>query len=241
MVYAMKKLSYRILIITIFAIAMALLESAVVIYLRQIMYPEGFHFPLAPVHTDIALTEILREAATMIMLVCIGLIAGRTASQRFAWFIFSFAIWDIFYYVFLWRLIGWPESLMTWDILFLIPATWTGPVISPLILAIIMILFAIIILVYAEKGKDTHIRRLEWSGLSFGAFVVVLGFTTDYMRYILKEFSFGQMLEIKNPDIRQYAESYVPDTFPWLIFAIGTFIIAASVLTYFLRLKRSDD
>ncbi len=235
----MKKLYYRILVVTIFAIAMALLESAVVIYLREIMYPEGFHFPLAPVNPDIALTEILREFATLIMLVCIGLLAGRTGSQRFAWFLYGFAIWDIFYYIFLWTLIGWPESLMTWDILFLIPATWTGPVITPIILTIIMIFFALIILVYAEQGKDTRIRRMEWYGLSFGAIIVVAGFITDYMRHMLKAFSFREMLQISNPAIRHHAESYVPLSFPWLVFAIGTFLISASVYLYFVRLKRA--
>jgi hypothetical protein len=237
----MKKLYHGILVVTVFAIAMAFLESAVVIYLREIMYPEGFQFPLAPVQSDLALTEILREAATLIMLLCIGFLAAKTASQRFAWFLYSFAIWDIFYYVFLWALIGWPETLLTWDILFLIPATWTGPVITPLILTLLMIFFAVIILVFAEKGQDPRIRRVEWLGLVSGALVVVVGFMTDYFRHMLKKFSFGKMLKISNPEVRHHAEDYVPVSFPWLVFVVGTLMITASVMTYFLRLSRENN
>ena len=109
------------IIVTILSIAMGFLECAVVIYMREILYPGGFEFPLAAIEGDLALTEILREAATMVMLLAIGLMAGRNRSERFAWFLYSFAVWDIFYYVFLKILIGWPSSLLTWDILFLIP------------------------------------------------------------------------------------------------------------------------
>src|SRR4030043_48057 len=126
--------------LTVFSIAMAYLESAVVVYLRAIMYPEGFDFPLAPMQPGIAVTEIFREAATIIMLLGAGYLGGRYLTQRFAWFIYCFAIWDIFYYVFLKMLDHWPASLMTWDILFLIPTTWTGPVLTPLIVSLTMLL-----------------------------------------------------------------------------------------------------
>ena len=95
----------QIIIITAFAIAMGLLESAVVIYLRHLFYPGGFEFPLSPIPVNIAVTEVLREAATLVMLVSIGMLAGRSFSTGFAWFIYSFAVWDIFFYVFL-RLLG---------------------------------------------------------------------------------------------------------------------------------------
>ena len=80
---------------------MGFLESAVVVYLREILYPEGFAFPLSPIPVSLAVTELLREVATLIMLVTIGIIAAKRFSTGFAWFIYSFAIWDIFYYVFL--------------------------------------------------------------------------------------------------------------------------------------------
>ena len=184
----MRHLFHKFIIITIFAIAMALLESAVVIYLREIMYPEGFGFPLAPILPHLALTEILREAATLVMLICIGLLAARSFSQRFAWFVYSFAIWDIFYYVFLWLLLGWPESIMTWDILFLIPAPWTGPVITPLMITLLMLLLSLSILVNGGRGKDTRMESLEWGVLIIGSLIVITSFVWDYMRHMLEHF-----------------------------------------------------
>ena len=61
------------------------------------------------------------------MLLAVAYIAGGNGPQRFGYFLLSFGIWDVFYYVFLKVLIGWPESLLTWDVLFLIPLTWVGP------------------------------------------------------------------------------------------------------------------
>ena len=234
----MKNLYRKILIVTLFAIAMGLLESAVVIYLREIMYPEGFNFPLRPVHPNLALTEILREAATMVMLICIGLLAGKTFSVRFAWFMYSFAIWDIFYYVFLRLLIGWPESLMTWDVLFLIPATWTGPVLCPLILTGIMILFSGIIILYAERNIPTKISAIEWTGLCLGSCILITAFISDYMKHMLSEFKLAELMKPGNPDILTHAESYLPANFPWPLFLVGVAILLASVAHYGWRIRQ---
>jgi hypothetical protein len=72
------------------------------------LYPGGFSFPLSPIPERLAITELLRELATLVMLAGVGVVAGRNFPERFAWFIFSFGVWDIFYYVFLKLLIGWP-------------------------------------------------------------------------------------------------------------------------------------
>jgi hypothetical protein len=77
---------------------MGMVESAVVIYLRELYYPGGFKFPVQPTSTTVAITEVIREIATMIMLLAIGMLAGKSKTGRFAWFIYSFAIWDISYY-----------------------------------------------------------------------------------------------------------------------------------------------
>ena len=121
--------------LTLFSIAMGFLESAVVQYLREISYPGGFEFPLVPIDNRLAVTEVIRESATIMMLIAVSCLSGRTLSERFAWFLYCFAVWDIFYYIFLKFLIGWPASFMTWDVLFLIPAPWVGPVIAPVIVS----------------------------------------------------------------------------------------------------------
>src|SRR5579859_4688314 len=148
----MKSLHTRMIWLTLFSIAMGFLETAVVVYLRKIYYPHGFQFPLTPVDPDIGLVEFLREAATIIMLVGIGIIAGKNTSQKFAIFLYCFAVWDIFYYVFLKLLLGWPESLFTWDILFLIPVPWVGPVLAPSIVALTMIAFALVTIRAVDRG-----------------------------------------------------------------------------------------
>ena len=107
--------------VSVFGIAFGLVESAVVVYIREMYYPEGFNFPLKAISSRVITTELWREAATILMLIAIGVLAGKNAVQRFAYFLISFAVWDIFYYVFLKLFISWPESFLTWDILFLIP------------------------------------------------------------------------------------------------------------------------
>ncbi len=139
--------------VTLFSIAMGFLESAVVIYLRELYYPHGFTFPLTPMPNKISVVEIWREAATVVMLLAVGVLAGRNRAERLAWFIIAFATWDIFYYIFLYIFVGWPQSLFTWDILFLIPVPWVGPVITPVIIAITMILYGLSVVYYSSRGK----------------------------------------------------------------------------------------
>ena len=81
--------------LAIFSIAMGYMESAVVIYLRKIYYPDGFQFPLTPLDAGIGLVELLREVATIIMLFGIATLSAKNTSLKFANFIFCFAIWDL--------------------------------------------------------------------------------------------------------------------------------------------------
>jgi len=226
------KLHKLLIVVTAFAIAMGFLESAVVVYLREILYPGGFDFPLSPIPLDLALTEFFREAATLIMLVAVGILAGRRFSTGFAWFIYTFAIWDIFYYVFLWLLVGWPRSLMTWDVLFLIPTTWTGPVLSPVLVSLTMILLALVILLKAEGGKASRIPGKVWAGLILGSLILIFGFILDYSQHMLTHLSFLEMMKVKNPEVLEVATSYIPRRFPWGIFAAGELVILGSVVLY---------
>jgi hypothetical protein len=230
------KLNKLLIVVTAFAIAMGFLESSVVVYLREILYPGGFDFPLSPIPLDLALTELFREAATLIMLVAVGILAGRRFSTGFAWFIYTFAIWDIFYYVFLWLLVGWPRSLMTWDVLFLIPTTWTGPVLSPVLVSLTMILLALVILLKAEGGKESRIPGKIWTGLILGSVILIFGFILDYSQHMLTHFSLLEMMKLKNPEVLEVATSYIPRRFPWGIFAAGELVILGSVVLYH-RLK----
>lgn len=209
---------------SIFAVAMAFLESAVVVYLRKIYYPNGFQFPLVALDVPIAVTEIFREAATVVMLVAIGILTGRSRYEKFAFFLLCFAIWDIFYYVFLWLLLGWPESLLTWDILFLIPVMWIGPVVAPVILSLTMIGLATVILKYEIE----KIHTLEWALLVVGSVVVMVSFTMDYTTVVVHEGGWSSLFstDAVSTSIR---ERYIPRTFPWWFFWIGEGVVVVSV------------
>ncbi len=225
----------KLLTITAFAIAMGFLEAAVVVYMREILYPGGFSFPLSPIPVGLALTELFREVATLVMLVSIGILAARKFSTGLAWFIYSFAIWDIFYYVFLTVILDWPESLMAWDVLFLIPTTWTGPVLTPVLVSLSMILFAGFILYRDERGMESRIPGKIWAGLIAGSLVLILSWILDYSRHMLAHFSVGEMLELKNPEVLRLATTYEPANFPWWLFGLGEVLILASMAWYYKR------
>lgn len=226
--------------ITIFAIAMGYLESAVVVYLRELYYPEGFDFPLKPIGQNIGITEILREAATLIMLICAGIFAGRTKTEKFGFFIYCFAIWDIFYYVFLKLILGWPVSLVTWDILFLIPTTWVGPVLGPVINSITMILLAFLISYFTNFNKSVKIDRTEWILFILGSLIIIISYTEDYVSFMLNEFTLIEIFGSTNINIlNEYATHYQPISFAWWIFIIGEVIILAGILSFFTRNKKA--
>ncbi|MCF8223774.1 MAG: hypothetical protein K9J25_11560 [Bacteroidales bacterium] len=231
-------LKNKLLLISLFAIAMAFLESSVVVYLRELLYPEGFSFPLKRLAGGLALTEILRELATLVMLITVSLLAGRKFSVSFAWFLYSFAIWDIFYYAFLKALLDWPASLLEWDILFLIPLTWTGPVLSPLIVCVLMIVLAGVIIYFSQKGIPTKIKLREWLILIAGALVVILSFTWDYSGYILREYSLAEIWNIPvSSSLLDYATAYIPGQFNWWLFSSGSVVILSAITLLWYRLK----
>ena len=129
----------RWLVVALFAVAMAYLEAAVVLDLRTIHGQLDPYQPGAtPLPMHLAKAEVAREAATMVMLATVGWLAGWCFRSRFGFWLIAFGLWDIFYYVFLVPLTGWPKSLLDWDILFLIPLPWWGPVIAPCLIASLM-------------------------------------------------------------------------------------------------------
>lgn len=224
--------------ITLFAIAMGYMESAVVVYLRELYYPDGFNFPLKPIGQTIGITEILREAATLIMLITAGILTGRTKTEKFGFFIYCFAIWDIFYYIFLKLLLGWPESLMTWDILFLIPTTWVGPVIGPVINSLTMILLAILISHFTNLRIKTKISMKEWLLFITGSVVIIISYVEDYLDFMLDKFSFIELFETaKINQLTEYASNYQPVSFSWWIFICGEIIFLVAIFLFLARNK----
>ena len=226
----------KYLAVGIYAIAMAMVEAAVVVYMRALYYPEGFLFPLNMIEGRIALTEVFREAATVVMLITVALLAARKGIERFAWFIYAFAIWDIFYYVFLYLLLGWPESLLTWDILFLIPVTWTGPVVAPVINSLTMILLTIVILRNSSQDKTFRVKFRDWILLIAGSLVTIFAYTEDYSRFMLKRFSPADLLSVPpSKELMDHALTFIPVRFDWALFGIAEIMFLVAI---FLILKK---
>jgi len=176
--------------VVVFAIAFAWVESAVVVYLREIYFDGGFRFPLVvkweggKIIDPLVRIEFSREIATIIMLVAVGWVAGRNRFQKFCFFIIAFGIWDIFYYIWLYVMVSWPETLMTWDLLFYVPLPWVGPVITPLLLALAMVVGGSLIIYYDEKGYDIRLRWYDIAvELSCGLLMIV-AFCWDWKNII---------------------------------------------------------
>jgi hypothetical protein len=204
----------RAIWLIIYAVAMAYVESAVVVYLRTIYYPQGFAFPLAPMPSDMLAVEIGREAATLVMLLAVAVLAGAERWDRFLLFCVAFGVWDLFYYVWLWVLVRWPPSLLTWDVLFLIPVPWIGPVLAPAVVSVVLVVGGLLLLRRRARG-ESRIFPLAWGILALaGAVLVLASFTLDF-QIALRQIE--------------------PPPFRWGLFGAG---IALSVAALVLALRR---
>ena len=163
----------QLLISGLFAIAFSFIEASVVIYLRAItgfltgsglsevtnLSSSFYHEAriVADFPPSLLKVEILREAATILMLGCIASLTVRGLKERSAVFLWVFAIWDIFYYLSLRLTVGWPSSLKTPDVLFLIPVPWISQVWFPLIVSALTVLSIMAVRTGPEKNTDYHL------------------------------------------------------------------------------------
>lgn len=153
----MRDLLNRLGIVSLYAIGMAWVESAVVVYLRlMIGRVDPYQANPLPISAGLGWIEVGREAATLLMLGTVGWLAGRTWRSRAGYALLAFGVWDIFYYIFLVPMNGWPQSLLDWDVLFLIPLPWWGPVLAPVLISILLILGGTL-----AAGRD-HFQKTAW-------------------------------------------------------------------------------
>ena len=210
--------------VVIFAIAFAWVESAVVVYLREKYFDGGFSFPLIVkwengkhVIDPLVRIELGREIATITMLAAVGWIAGKNRFQRFCFFMIAFGIWDIFYYIWLYVMVGWPESIMTWDLLFYVPLPWVGPVITPLLIAFAMAAAGTLIIYYDTKGYDVRWRWYDMAVELSCGLVMIVAFCWDWRN----------ILQLPGDSER----TGIPNPFAWwlylpaLLFAIVWFVV----------------
>ena len=243
----------RLAYVAAFAVTMAYFEAAVVVYLRAIAYPEGFAFPLAGIDPFIAATEVGREAASLLMILAMAFLAGRGRAQRLAVFLIVFGIWDIFYYLFLKLLLGWPASLLTWDVLFLIPVVWAAPVIAPAATAALMILLGTAILradrrmvnagadaVLPEEAIRRHGFRLthrEVLMMAGAGLLLFASFIGDFLTFALPQLGKTAGLEGVLSKLSALGMQYEPAGFPWAVYGAGMALLAGCIVSVLRRVR----
>jgi hypothetical protein len=165
--------------VAVYALAMAYVEAAVVVYLRRVFGVVDLMRDTAIYDPLISAIEVGREAATLLMILAVGCVAGRSRQGRIGFALFAFGAWDIFYYVWLKLLLGWPESLLTQDVLFLIPLPWWGPVIAPVLIALLLLGLGAVFVVRDDEGWTMRFGGLGWGALIAGVLLVLYAFMAD--------------------------------------------------------------
>jgi hypothetical protein len=197
-----------------FAIAMAWVEAASVFYIRALVDRiEPYQADPLPIHGVLGNVELWREAATLVMIATLGVLAGRTWRRRAGYAALAFGVWDIFYYVFLRLISGWPRTLLDWDILFLLPVPWWGPVLAPVSIALVMILWGTL----ATQSRD-GVRDPRWAS-TLGWVGIVLA---------LALFMIDAWLAL--PHGREAVLQVLPTTFNWLLFWVALLLMALPAL-----------
>jgi len=226
----------KLIWVGVFAVAMAFVEAMIVYYLRKLYYPNNILFPLnTGMPSEVLALEWVREACTIIMLLGIAVLAGKKFQEKFAYFIYSFAVWDIFYYIWLKVSLNWPASLMDWDVLFLIPVTWVSPVLAPVLVSLTMIALAILILKFPKE----KINRREWTLLIFACFLVYLSFIWDYSQLILKKGFLAKFAELAiDPALITEVAQYTPTFYHWELLLFGEFMAILALYLFYNRAKK---
>ena len=203
--------------VVIFAIAMAWVESAVVFNLRSMIdriepyQPEPF-----PIIGGFASVELPREFATLVMLFAAGFLAGRTWRARIGYAVIAFGVWDIFYYVFLKMICGWPHSLLDWDILFLLPLPWWGPVLAPVLISLLMILWGTFATQFERTTPPALSNWRAWI-LNFAGVALAL--------YVFMADSIAAAHHGMDA-----IRTVLPDKFNWPLFCVALALMSAPVM-----------
>ena len=218
----------RWLTVALFAIAMAWVESAVVFYLRTMINRiEPYQPTPLPVAGGIRFAEAVRELATLVMLLTVGCLAGRNARTRFAYTLIAFGVWDIFYYIFLKLLTPWPRSLLDWDILFLVPLPWWGPVLAPVCIALLMICWGTLVTQFEREGRSIRSNWKAWSVNLIGVAMALYVFMEDAIPVAGRG--------------TQALRELLPAQFNWPLFCVALLLMSAPFLDVCRQLRRRRD
>jgi hypothetical protein len=187
---------------------MAWVESAVVHYLRTtIDRVQPYQPNPLPAAFNYGSIELVREAATLLMLLLVGWLAGKNQRTRFGYSLLAFGVWDIGYYGFLFWMNGWPGSLADWDILFLLPLPWWGPVWAPVVISLLMIATGTLLTQSNRSLGVKRPQRIAW-GLAFsGALLALYTFMAEAIQHL--------------PQGEAAIRNLLPSTFHWPLFVVS--------------------
>jgi hypothetical protein len=203
-------------IVVAFAVAMAWMEAATVFYIRTLVgRVEPYQAQPLPLHGALGNVEIWREGATLVLLAAVGWLAGRTWRQRAGYAAIAFGIWDVVYYVFLRLISGWPHTLFDWDILFLLPLPWWGPVLAPVIIAVLMIVWGTLVTRVEDRFADDRNAPWIWVPGAIGVVLALGVFMNDALRAL--------------PDGRAAVLQVLPAAFNWPLFSTALVMMATPV------------
>ena len=207
----------RWFVVALYAVAMAWVEAAAVYYLRSLIGRiEPYQPDPLPEAGGFGEAELVRELATMVMLLSVGWLAGKSARSRLGYAVLTFGIWDIFYYVFLRVITGWwPRSLSNWDILFLIPLPWWGPVWAPMSIAFLMILWGTFVTQFERSSASSG---SDWKSLAPGGVGVALALFV-FMADAIRTANQGT----------EALRTMLPAGFNWPLFSVALVLMALPV------------
>jgi hypothetical protein len=204
-------------IVATFAIAMAWVESAVVFYLRTMIGRiEPYQPDPLPVIGGFASVELPRELATMVMLFTVGWLAGRTWRARLGYAAIAFGVWDISYYLFLKIMCGWPHSLLDWDVLFLLPLPWWGPVLAPVLISLLLIVGGAFASQFERIPSATPLNWLIWISSFTGVALALYVFMADALTAA--------------PRGLEAIRTVLPERFNWPLFGMALALMSAPVI-----------
>jgi len=215
-------------VVVLFALAMAWMESATVFYLRTLVGRiDPYQVAPLPAHRLLGNIELVREIATLLMLFTVGWLAGREFRTRFSYMLIAFGVWDIFYYVFLAVMGPWPRSVLDWDVLFLIPLPWWGPVLAPCIIAGLMVIGGTLVTQF-ERGKGPHWPShksvlLNWLGIVLALYVFM-----EHAIHVL-------------PQGEAALRGFLPTHFNWLLFTLALMMMSVSLVELGWRVWKEAD
>lgn len=201
-------------VVVLFALAMAWVEAASVYYIRVVVDRVVPYQPNPlPAGGLLGPVELIREAATLVMLLTVGILSGRAWHERLGYSALAFGVWDIFYYVFLHAISDWPASLFDWDVLFLLPLPWWGPVLAPVSIALLMAVWGTLATQSGERVAATPFTSIPWALGGLGILLALFVFMADAIRSLPQ-----------GPEVTRHV---LPTAFNWPLFWLALVLMAA--------------